>query len=491
MGSLALIHQLRGHGLDRTIDNAGTEKSGGRYVDLRHILDWIALCFVREVQDVVAVAIATQHQAVTLYIANNRGGPPGEEDIVTASTFLSTIRHGYASNVDKKVMAERLVQMLFLVTPTRLQHKLFNIMAIKLPKSQAVDASTLQGWLDLLVSRWATRGGQETSVPITEYAADIFSDRARTLDALKHCFRFIMKNINGLLEMMSSDYVVEKVAGKFQTMVIYAMILLQSSFFRSLFDHTSGLHPPALSDEYGFLLKLWRRLYRVTRYEMGARLFVSAGMPLFRDVLGQDGMAKFLRGDGGLDIQWIGAGFSMLPNHARPYIWPETPKARLIQLLKSRGFLERMDMAKLDEFLNSPNVGRAWSNGAQIRPQYHCEVQLVNYLRHTSTEVNGKIIGVSKPICMACDLYLKQLSGEGWVVSGTSGKAHASWMIPPDTAGMAVALEIDRELNEVLTAVARKHAKHRSGGLDSSSGSHDDEFDFTEERRELNDEAEA
>lgn len=216
MGALALIHQLCGHGLDHTIESAGTEKSGGRHVDLQHILDWITLCFVCEVQgDVVAVAIATQHQAVTLYITNNRGGPPREEDIVTASTFLSTICHGYASNADKKVMTERLVHMLFLVTPARLKHKMSNIMAIKLPKSQAEDASTLQGWLDLLVSRWAARGGQEISVPIIEYAVDMFSDRARTLKALKHCFRFIMENINSLLEMMSSDYVVETVAGIF------------------------------------------------------------------------------------------------------------------------------------------------------------------------------------------------------------------------------------------------------------------------------------
>lgn len=219
---------------------------------------------------------------------------------------------------------------------------------------------------------------------------------------------------------------------------------------------------------------------------MDARLFISAGMPLFREVLGQDGMARFLRGDGGLDIQWIGANSAMPQNHAKPYKWLEPPKARLLGLLESRGLLDNMDPGKLSELLKSSNLGQAWSVGILIHLRYHCEIQLINYLRNTSTEVNGKIIGVSKLMCMACNLYLMQLKGEGWVLSGTSGKAHAGWMIPPDAAGMVVAVEIDRELNEVLTAVAQKHAKHRSGGLDSSSGSHghDNEFDFTEERRE-------
>jgi hypothetical protein len=90
------------------------------------------------------------------------------------------------------------------------------------------------------------------------------------------------------------------------------------------------------------------------------------------------------------------------------------------------------------------------------------------------------LIGVSKLMCLACNTYIEELNTrrkvEGkmpYVLTGTSGKAHAAWLLPPGDLRDIVINRIDNALKAAISGLAKMlgHRRIHSGGSDSSTGS--------------------
>ena len=228
------------------------------------------------------------------------------------------------------------------------------------------------------------------------------------------------------------------------------------------------------AEELNWLRKLRRRLWRIAHYRTDAKLVATTGIEWIRRILGDNGFT-----DGGdcFKIVWVGLDPDTLPqNHGKEYEIKERPGDRFDALLKDFGY--DSTQKKDSDFMAA--LESLWPNDpfpSFFIPFLHCELQLISYLDRHNIEVHMNLIGVSKLMCWACNVYVREINKrreddgkEPYVLSGTSGKAQDRWLIPPGELGDVVVKIVRCVLKDAIERLADELGIWHSGGSDSSMG---------------------
>ncbi|KAG6837106.1 hypothetical protein H0H93_014710 [Arthromyces matolae] len=183
-----------------------------------------------------------------------------------------------------------------------------------------------------------------------------------------------------------------------------------------------------------FLYELYRRISDVARYLQGLQHFVQEGIPYIIQVLGNDGLQKFLSKTGGITPHWIIRGRRNIP---RTLYWGTSPEEKIQRLLRSnRLALDELEDEEYDRMAQEATVTSLWSKGSPITPVLHPEIQLIQHLERENFAILDWAIGMNQPPCWACFMYLRLLRRfqdpeQKWQMSPTTGRPRGSWMIPP------------------------------------------------------------
>ena len=434
------------------------------------ILSWIATCLVRDAQgDAVAAALSVLSGTITLFLSRTRG-PPDEQDITNSREFLSALRQAMA-----ETDANQATDILF-KTAVSISYRRFA------SKVSAIAGMEKVGWevsrrFNSIVDNWVAWGGTENDVGLFNFAHELgLSTETHGPTALKLVFGQLVNWIEkGLADLSSGveKYMWAQAYGRF------AVILVHSSFFKQ-FGRKEGSQ--CLRERYGaadatWILKLWRRLWRVARYRVDAWSFATYGFHFIRDALGARGLAEFLEAGKNMEVNWVAAQQpGILPhNHGHIYALPEPPLPLLSSTLEKYGFgrLE-LDETKPEQQEFADSVRSLWPAGGAV-PHLHCEIQLISFFEQNDTlPVHKNYIGVSKLSCWACHAYIEQVNkqrAEPWTILGTSNKANYAWLIPSNPSGLSVVDLIRDKLKEALANIAETYGTRMIGDDGSSSGS--------------------
>lgn len=434
------------------VPDSDSLKGRTRLVWLR-ILTWLALFFVQEAQgDDVATALESTAEGVTLWVANSTGRPPDSEQDAASSRLLRAIEDA----VDHRVHPISFMEIVFDESRHRIQHKLCNLCQASPPGFKDTDTTVdiITRYFNESLDQWFLAEGREVSKFVTDYAAGSETD---PFNALKELFRIALEKAQSLRDTIhdqkSADPESSDAFAHFHNLCFLCSNLLKSTFLTALVAESNG--QASVQDSfrkgpyYHWLIKVCRRLYRVSRYLEGAQLFTDYGVLYLRRIL--DG--KVIPGQN-LKIQWVGASPRALLAHMLPsshnvsYQWPESPRSRLDSLLHRYGYEVSSDiLTEVQSDLNN-----LWDTHNPITPHLHCEIHLLLFLRHHKIDVFNNLMGLSKPSCLACNIYFTQINmqQEGmppWIRSETSGKAHPAWSTPPSPEGEIV-VEVVLEMSE-------------------------------------------
>ncbi|KAF8805399.1 hypothetical protein BYT27DRAFT_7193163 [Phlegmacium glaucopus] len=439
-----------------------------------YILNWIASFFVRDPKgDCVASALSVEDHKITLYLAANRGRPQ-DEDIQNGNKLISTLRQAF--HEPKPKTAQRLLfDSAISITYRRFFHKIDMIKDIRFRSRNdgPIPVGLLIEMFETLVTKWAKAGGVEgnqkfihfvrSTLKLTTYESGGEGEGANALKAL---FEYFVKSIKP-----QADLDPPTIRTRAWASCQIAMQLVFSDFF-------SRVVP---IDAQG----LRRRLWRVARYWIDAGSVATSGTKWIKKVLGNNELTE---GGDCFTVVWVGAVPGTLPeNHGRKYFLNDCPVDHFKRLLEEFGF-EETSQIKQQSFMT--NLGALWpkpkeGNPPTITPFLHCELQIISYLDQHNITAHMNLIGVSKLMCWACDIYVKEINKcrmvdgkKPYVLSGTSGKAHEAWLIPPGEPGDVVADIIRVALKVAISNMATMYGHRRihSGGSDSSTGSRESPY---------------
>lgn len=196
-----------------------------------------------------------------------------------------------------------------------------------------------------------------------------------------------------------------------------------------------------------FLHELYRRLSRVSIYKSGSVNFAYSGISYLKNILGPDGIAKFIARTGGIDIDWVNT--RAIPPRMTRY-WPISPRDKVRDILENdTQELEHLGPEKLDYISQTDVVTGAWTQSEPVTPKVHCELQLILCLEEKlfyTTSTRFIAIGTSTPMCWACHYYIKRRKSLKfgfnlkWKLSQTSGKARDDWCLPPGDPSLGDAM---------------------------------------------------
>lgn len=252
-----------------------------------------------------------------------------------------------------------------------------------------------------LVDLWVANGGVE------EYTIE--TDRAKTpselIAELKLFFQSVIRSLDKIQRL---DPILEEPYNLFLSVTKYtACMLTYATFFSELFT-ASDHHPSKGSSDYEFLVKLWRRLSRLSCYSVGVAMFADSGIPLIKKALRPSDSENFLRGDSNLSIEWIELGdylSTMSYTHGKMYAWPSSPSDRLEALLTKYGQDLSLTPSMREALLADPKLARAWKKGSIVTPRLHPEMMMTIFLAGENILVQKYAIGVSKPTCWCCRIF--------------------------------------------------------------------------------------
>lgn len=434
------------------------------------ILSWIAVCLVRDAQgDAVAAALSVLSGTITLFLSRTRG-PPDEQDIANSRELVSALRQAMAET-DANLATDILFKTAVSISYRRFASKVGAI--IRMEKV---------GWkvshrFGSIVDDWVASGGTENDVGVFNFAHELgVSTETDGHTVLKLVFNQLIKLIEEGLGDLSSGvdkYMWAPWYGRF------AVILVHSRFFKQ-FAKQEGSQ--SLRERYGaadstWILKLWRRLWRVARYRIDAWSFATYGFHFIRDALGVQGLAEFLDAGKNMEVNWVANQQpGILPrNHGYVYALPEPPLLYLSSTLEKYGLgrLE-LDETKPEQQEFADSVRALWPAGGAV-PHLHCEIQLISFFeQNDASPVHKNYIGASKLSCWACQAYIEQVNkqrAEPWIILGTSNKANYAWLVPPNPFGLSVVDLIHDKLMEALANIAQTYGTRMINDDGSSSES--------------------
>jgi len=175
---------------------------------------------------------------------------------------------------------------------------------------------------------------------------------------------------------------------------------------------------------------LYRRVYDIARYSLGCSSFCKIGIPYLAEVLGDEGIDQFLRGKGGISVNWVVRNHRQVP---RAFYWATSPDIKVRRVLALDALaLEDLESHHYDKMAQRAEVMNLWTKGKPITPILHSELQLIQYLERRNIPVVGKAVGMNQPPCWACHIYIRHAGPQPrWRMTHTTGKPRGPWMIPP------------------------------------------------------------
>jgi hypothetical protein len=291
------------------------------------ILNWITISFVRKaIGDCVASALTIQDGRITLYLAANRGQPE-DEDVRNGTEFISALHRAFLQ--DPETAQEELFKSLISITYQRLSRKFKMITDIHFP-SRIDDPIEI---FKILITKWAEAGGVEQDQNLIRFAQlnCLLDSGGDGIDALKVLFKNFIQ-----MTRRWRDYIdrgeehgklwVTGTWGLCQT----AIHLVYTDFFRDVVPNDVQGIQPFDAEEYNWLRKLRRRLWRIARYWLDAGAVASTGIKWIKKILG-DNEFTFTEGDR-FKVVWVGGlDADTLPEgHGVPYAFPERPFQDLV-----------------------------------------------------------------------------------------------------------------------------------------------------------------
>lgn len=411
------------------------------------ILNWIASCFVTEpVGEVVATAVSAEEGHITFYIASNRGRPR-EEDKEQGETFMQLVR--YTIGLTDISLITR--QLLFIISPSiyrRFARKVNLILNIDAPEVSVQDR------FNAIVDRWAEGGNMEDDEHFLSHSKSDFAEDIDGNERLKRVFDHIVSTATEYSKDSPTD--VEICRSRIADFTVEVAALLHTKFSKS-FDNLGGQNGNPIhrcEQDFIWILRLERRLLRVARYLTGAIVFARIGLPFIRDVLGANGTRTFQHGGPGVEIVWVGEQPGVLPpNHGCDVEMKLPPMTTLDRLFDLYGY-EATDAEIPLETMK--DIEELWSHPGSIKPCLHCELQMILFLQKSNIEVKENAIGNNKLMCYACNKYMEKTWWDRWVLSGTSGKPHNGWLVPPSDLGATVASNIKERTGFLVGQLAKK-----------------------------------
>ena len=468
------------------------------------ILNWIASFFVRNpIGDCVASALSVDGHKIILYLAANRGRPE-EVDVQNGQKLVSALRQAFH---DPQSATRLLFNSAISITYRRLYRKLDMIKDMRFPlrKIESTPVVPPIEMFEKLVTKWAQADGVEQNQQLIVFNRRIIEGPAtyesggEGINSLKATFKFFIEEIDsrrGLSDLQQKDRFLEVAWTAFCRA---AISLLFSDFFTRVVSDDIKAAQIFLQDELDWLRKLRRRLWRIARYRTDAKSVATTGIKWIRRILGDE----FTEDGDCFKVVWVGLDSDTLPkNHGMKYEIKGRPQDHFNKLLEEYRF--ELSPGRNEQTF-ATDLGNLWpkpkpNSTPSFTPFLHCELQLIGYLDRHNVTVHMNLIGVSKLMCWACSAYVKEVNNrreledglkKPYVLSGTSGKAHHAWLIPPGEEHRDVVVKIVSDaLKDAISSLAHKlgHQRIHSGGSDSSTGSTSPElFDFDSDE-ELGDE---
>ena len=447
------------------------------------ILSWIAICLVRDPQgDAVATALSARSGTIMLYLARTQG-LPDEKDIENSREFLFALRQAMAQK-DPGSATDTLFKTTISISYRRFASKVGAIARME-PLARGGTSKVVDRF-NTIVDRWFASGGVENDTCLLNFARElqIIATESHGTTVLKLVFGRLVNLIEKGLDYLSSGR--DKQAWA-QTYCRCALILVYSNFFAQFETEKSlakGSKWYGTSADLDWILKLWRRLWRVARYRVDAWSFATYGFQFIQDALGEQSYSEFLRDGRNIHVSWVASGQSSIlpPNHGRPYPLPEPPLPLLQNTLEKYGY-PSLDLDETHPFHQefADSVRNLWPCGGAV-PHLHSEIQLIKYFEQNETAVHRNYIGVSKLSCWACHAYIEEVNkkraeeAEPWTILGTSNKANFEWLVPLDPFGLSVVNLIREELKQALGNLSKTlGTRGISPASDESSSTDSDE----------------
>ncbi|KAF8334527.1 hypothetical protein F5887DRAFT_650365 [Amanita rubescens] len=447
------------------------------------ILSWIAICLVRDPQgDAVAAALSVRSGTIMLYLARTRG-LPDERDIENGREFLFALRRAMAQK-DPGSATDTLFKTTISISHRRFASKVGAIARME-PLARGGSSKVVERF-NTIVDRWVASGGVENDTCLLNFARElrIIATESSGATVLKLVFRRLVDLIEKGLDYLSSGRDKQAWAHSYCRC---ALILVYSNFFAQFETEkpsAKGSKWYGTSADLDWILKLWRRLWRVARYRVDAWSFATYGFQFIQEALGEQSYAEFLHDGGNIHITWVASGqSSILPrNHGCPYPLPEPPLPLLQSTLEKYGY-PSLDLDETNPFHQefADSVRNLWPPGGAV-PHLHCEIQLIKFFEQHETPVHRNYIGTSKLSCWACRAYIEQVNkkraeaAEPWSILGTSNKANYEWLVPADSFGLSVVDLIREELKQALGSLSKTlSTRGISPASDESSSSDSDE----------------
>ncbi|KAF8808642.1 hypothetical protein BYT27DRAFT_7188607, partial [Phlegmacium glaucopus] len=369
------------------------------------ILNWIASFFVRDsTGDCVASALSVEDHKIKLYLAANRGQPQ-DEDIENGNKLISALCQAF-HEPDPQTAQTLLFNLAISITYRRFFHKLDTIKDIRFPSCNDGPTPVVPSikMFESLVTKWAEAGGVEQNQELLEFAPQLVThelgEEGEGVSALKAVFKYFVESIDrGLKDCLENNRLLDVAWVSCQ----FAMRLLLSDFFSRVV--ISDVHDvkPFDAEEYSFLQKLKRRLWRIARYWIDAGSLATTGTTWIRRTLGNNELTE---GSDCFKIVWVGLDAGTLPeNHGVQYVFQECPQVHFRRLLGEFGF-EKLSQNEQQSL--TTDLEKLWP--PTITPFLHCELQLVSYLQRHDIAAHMNLIGASKLMCWACNIYVREVN---------------------------------------------------------------------------------
>jgi hypothetical protein len=189
-----------------------------------------------------------------------------------------------------------------------------------------------------------------------------------------------------------------------------AYTLLISKFFKS-FDKP-GPNSKNTDEDFIWILRLKRRLWRVACYLTQLDTFAGSGLQYIRNILG-DGGRNFADGGPGVEMVWVGDEPGVLPdNYGCKVQMSLAPMEYLNKLFDKFDYMTG-DSEGEKEVPHIPSetlkdIGEFWTIPGSIKPSLHCEIQMILYLKANHIQIQDNAIGCSKLMCWACNAYVEK-----------------------------------------------------------------------------------
>ncbi|EMD32373.1 hypothetical protein CERSUDRAFT_118739 [Gelatoporia subvermispora B] len=404
------------------------------------IVDWFALYFAPNPKgSSSATAVQCEPGQITLFVALD--SPPTTDDHVAGEHLISKLREVLSLDGSTKRRIMTLHRLIAEKAAPRIHRRLQ--MFLDVDRYQGTGAATLglSGAFDQAVSYWESQGKEERSSRCVGASKEIFGDEDHGVAIIKAIFGELVKYVQEAVEIMNTGYSFDRWFPTIKNIWECLAIVFASDALRSV----DSVFDDCLGKNLRFMRVLNIRTLHLFSYWNGAVKLVHHAIPIFRQTLGEDGVERFVRGEGDIHICWVNDLPSALPSPGESIRYSTTPAAHLNMLIEACALRSRHRPALREKLLQDERIAGAWGPDDEVIPRVHPELQLILHLSREGINVFGDQIGVSKRMCWACKEYLgiihpkaKGIRRPKWKFSMVSGRIKHNWIPPPTPDGERV-----------------------------------------------------